>query len=221
MYYRGRFDFFNPLTFAAWSYVFPAFVGGGLIIAFGAVNPYFMTFVDDPEYNLPLSLVYVGVGFLGMWLGFSLPVGRYIAEKLERLIPDWQWKPSEVWVPGIVLLSGRNCGQSNWFRSGNNGLSADHRHRYIRQRTIFSRNLGGIRVYHSLVWDLYDGTANRGVLFSSCCRHRFYTAPPGIIGEPSRTFCQHSADRDGVWIFKPKAEASDGGVSSAYWSYLR
>ncbi len=104
MFVRGRFDFFNPLTFAAWSYVFPAFVGGGLIIAFGAVNPYFMTFIDDPEYNLPLSLVYVAVGFLGLWLGYSLPVGRYIAEKLERRLPDWQWSSSEVWLPGILLL---------------------------------------------------------------------------------------------------------------------
>lgn len=104
MFVRGRFDFFNPLTFAAWSYVFPAFVGGGLIIAFGAVNPYFMTFIDDPEYNLPLSLVYVAVGFLGLWLGYSLPVGRYIAEKLERRLPDWQWSSSDVWLPGILLL---------------------------------------------------------------------------------------------------------------------
>ena len=104
MFFRGRFDFFNPLTFAAWSYVFPAFVGGGLIIAFGAVNPYFMTFIDDPEYNLPLSLVYVAVGFLGLWLGYSLPVGRYIAEKIERRAPDWQWSSSDIWLPGTVLL---------------------------------------------------------------------------------------------------------------------
>lgn len=104
MFVRGRFDFFNPLTFAAWSYVFPAFVGGGLIIAFGAVNPYFMTFIDDPEYNLPLSLVYVAVGFLGLWLGYSLPVGRYIAEKVERRLPDWKWSSSDMWLPGTVLL---------------------------------------------------------------------------------------------------------------------
>ena len=104
MYYRGNLDFFHPLTFAAWSYVFPAFILGGVIIAFGAVNPYFMTFIDDPEYNLPLSLVYVGVGFLGLWLGFSLPVGRYIAEKLENRLPTWQWSSSDVWLPGLVLL---------------------------------------------------------------------------------------------------------------------
>lgn len=104
MFYRGRFDFFNPLTFAAWIYVFPAFVLGGIFIAFGAVNPYFMTFIDDPEYNLPLSLVYIAIGFLGLSLGYSLPIGRFIAEKIERRIPDWQWSSSDVWLPGTVLL---------------------------------------------------------------------------------------------------------------------
>ena len=31
--YKGKFDPFHPLIFAAWSYVFPAFVLGGVIIA--------------------------------------------------------------------------------------------------------------------------------------------------------------------------------------------
>src|SRR5687768_10477279 len=37
--YQGKFDLFHPLVFAAWSYVFPAYVLGGVIIAFGWVNP--------------------------------------------------------------------------------------------------------------------------------------------------------------------------------------
>jgi hypothetical protein len=55
--YIGKFDLFHPLVFAAWTYVFPAFVVGSLLITFGFVNPYFMSFIDDPEYNLPLTLV--------------------------------------------------------------------------------------------------------------------------------------------------------------------
>lgn len=102
--YKRKFDPFHPLVFAAWTYVFPAFVFGGVIISFGWVNPYFMTFIDDPRYNLPLTLVYVAVGFFGLTVGFALPVGKFIAEKVEARLPQWQWQPSEVWISGIVIL---------------------------------------------------------------------------------------------------------------------
>ncbi len=102
--YKGRFDPFHPLTFAAWSYVFPAFVVGGVIIAFDLVNPFFMSFIDDPKYNLPLSLVYVAIGFIGLTVGFFLPIGRFISDKIEPRLPKWQWTPHQVWVPGVMLM---------------------------------------------------------------------------------------------------------------------
>lgn len=102
--YRGKFDLFHPLVFAAWSYVFPAYVIGGVIIAFGWVNPYFLTFIDDPEHNLPLTLVYISIGFLGLTAGFFLPVGKFIATSIEPKLPRWQWQPEQVWLPGILLL---------------------------------------------------------------------------------------------------------------------
>jgi hypothetical protein len=102
--YTGKFDPFHPLVFAAWSYIFPAFVIGGFIISFGWVDPYFMPFIDNPAYTLPLSLGYVGIGFLGMTLGYFLPVGKFIANKLEGRLPKWQWEPSQVWTGGILLL---------------------------------------------------------------------------------------------------------------------
>lgn len=102
--YRGKFDLFHPLVFAAWSYVFPAYVIGGVIIAFGWVNPYFLTFIDDPEHNLPLTLVYISIGFLGLTAGFFLPVGRFIAQTIEPRLPRWNWQPEHVWIPGILLL---------------------------------------------------------------------------------------------------------------------
>ena len=102
--YQGKFDLFHPLVFAAWSYVFPAYVLGGVIIAFGWVNPYFLTFIEDPEYNLPLTLVYIAVGFVGLSAGFFLPVGRIFAEVVEPRLPKWKWEPDQVWLPGILLL---------------------------------------------------------------------------------------------------------------------
>lgn len=103
-FYAGKFDLFNPLVFAAWIYVFPAFVIGGVIIAFGWVNPYFLSFIEDPEYNLPLTLVYISVGFLGLSIGYFLPIGRIIAEKIEPRLPKWNWSPEKVWFPGVLLL---------------------------------------------------------------------------------------------------------------------
>ncbi len=102
--YSGKFDLFHPLVFAAWSYIFPAFVIGSLVIAFGWVNPYFLTFIEDPEYNLPLTLIYISIGFLGLTLGFYLPIGKFFANVIGPRLPNWQWRPDQIWLPGILLL---------------------------------------------------------------------------------------------------------------------
>jgi hypothetical protein len=102
--YKGKFDPFHPLVFAAWSYIFPAFVLGALFISFGWVSPYFLAFIDDPQYNLPLSLIYVMIGFAGLTVGYALPVGGYAARKIEKILPSWDWKLSEVPVSGMLLL---------------------------------------------------------------------------------------------------------------------
>jgi hypothetical protein len=102
--YKGKFDFFHPLVFAAWSYVFPAMIGGGVFVSLGLVDPYFLTFIEQPDYNLPLSLVYVGVGFLAMAVGFALPIGRLIANRFEGSLPKWKWEPSELFIPGLLVF---------------------------------------------------------------------------------------------------------------------
>lgn len=104
LFYKGKFDLFHPLVFAAWSYVFPAFVVGGVIVAFGWVNPFFLSFIEDPQYNLPLTLVYVSIGFIGLSVGYFLPFGRYFAERVEPRLPHWHWDPDHVWLPGMLLL---------------------------------------------------------------------------------------------------------------------
>ncbi len=102
--YKGKFDPFHPLVYAAWSYIFPAFVIGGVIVSFNLVNPYFMVFIDDPKYNFPLTLTYISVGFIGLTIGYSLPIGRYFAGRLEPRMPDWEWKPERVWTAGVALI---------------------------------------------------------------------------------------------------------------------
>lgn len=104
LFYKKKFDFFHPLIYAAWSYIFPAFVIGAIFLSLGWSNPYFLLFIEDPEYNLPLSLIYISVGFLGMTVGYFLPIGRIIAEKFDKGLPKWEWNISRVWLPGILLL---------------------------------------------------------------------------------------------------------------------
>ncbi|MGI8883389.1 MAG: hypothetical protein ACR2IA_03990 [Pyrinomonadaceae bacterium] len=104
LFYKKKFDLFHPLVYAAWSYIFPAFVIGAVFLSLGWSNPYFLLFIEDPEYNLPLSLIYISIGFLGMTVGYFLPIGRIIAEKIDKGLPKWEWNISRVWLPGILLL---------------------------------------------------------------------------------------------------------------------
>ena len=104
LFIKKKFDPFHPLVFAAWSYFFPAFFIGGLILAGGFSNPYFLTFIQNEEYDLPLTLVYVILGYGGLTLGFYLPLGKKIGEMLSRRLPVGNWLPEQVLKPGLFLL---------------------------------------------------------------------------------------------------------------------
>ncbi len=43
LYYQGNLTLYNPLVFATWSYFFPAFVGGGIMLTAGWSQPYFLS----------------------------------------------------------------------------------------------------------------------------------------------------------------------------------
>jgi hypothetical protein len=105
LYYKNSFNLFHPLVFAAWSYFFPAFFVGGLVLSAGFSQPFFLNFVQDERYNMPLTLVYVMLGYIGLSVGFFLPFGRKIGEKINRWMPEWNWKPEQVMIPGLVLLA--------------------------------------------------------------------------------------------------------------------
>jgi hypothetical protein len=104
LFLKGKFDFFHPLVFGVFHYILPAFVGGGVILALGWSDPFYLVFVEDPKNELPLSLMYVAIGYLAMTIGFFLPVGEFFSKNLETVIPKWDWKPSQVWIGGILLV---------------------------------------------------------------------------------------------------------------------
>lgn len=105
LWYQGKFDPFHPLVFAAWSYIFPAFVVGGVLLNLELVDWYFLSFIEDPKYTIPLTVVYITIGVAGLIVGYYLPIGRIIAEKLEDKLPRWDWKPDNVWLSGLLLVA--------------------------------------------------------------------------------------------------------------------
>lgn len=105
LFYKKRFNLFHPLVFAAWSYFFPAFFVGGMVLSAGYSQPFFLNFVQDERYSLPLTLVYVMLGYIGLSIGFFLPFGRKIGEKISQKLPEWNWKSEQVMIPGLVLLA--------------------------------------------------------------------------------------------------------------------
>lgn len=104
LYYKGRFSFADPIVFATWSYLFPAFILGGFFFTFGWSQPYFIAFTQDIPYTLPLTIVLVALGFAGLSIGYFLPVGARIGAAIERWLPKANYDLSSYIGPGIVLL---------------------------------------------------------------------------------------------------------------------
>lgn len=102
--YKKRFNLFHPLVFAAWSYFIPAFFFGSLILASGLSQPYFLTFVEDERYNLPLTMVYAALGYAGLTVGFSMPLGRNIGGRISKWLPSAAWNSEQILFPGMALL---------------------------------------------------------------------------------------------------------------------
>jgi hypothetical protein len=104
LHYQGKFSFADPLIFATWSYFFPAFVIGGVFLASGWSQPYFLEFIQDPKYNLPLTIVLVALGFGGLSLGYLLPIGEKVGSMIERILPKAEHPIGSYGIPGIALL---------------------------------------------------------------------------------------------------------------------
>lgn len=105
LYYQGRFSFANPVVFATCSYFFPAFVVGGVFFAGGWSQPYFVQLIQDSSYNLPLTIVLVGLAFAGLAVGYLLPLGGRVGAFISERLPLADYSPRSFVIPGLILLS--------------------------------------------------------------------------------------------------------------------
>jgi len=99
-----KFSLYHPLVFAAWSYFVPAFFLGGLFLAANLVQPYFLVFVEDERYNLPLTFFYIALGYGSLSIGFFLPFGKSAGERISRRLPVWNWTAQQVFLPALAVL---------------------------------------------------------------------------------------------------------------------
>ncbi|MDQ2745851.1 MAG: hypothetical protein M3T96_01155 [Acidobacteriota bacterium] len=103
--YKGKFHFFHPLCFAAWSYFIPGFFIGGLLLASNLSQPFYLAFVDDERYNLPLTLFYIALGYAGLSIGFFLPFIKKAGQRISGRLPVWEWRADRIMLPGLILLA--------------------------------------------------------------------------------------------------------------------
>lgn len=104
LFYTNKFRLYHPLVFPVMFYFLPSFFVGGIILTLGLNEPYFMSFVQDQEYNLPLTLVIVILGFMGLTAGFFIPAAGSLGQKIGGLLPEWKWDDDYVVFPGLFLV---------------------------------------------------------------------------------------------------------------------
>ena len=104
LYHRGEFSLANPIVFATISYFVPAFFFGGIFLATGYSEPYYLPFIQDADYNLPLTIVLIGLGFASLSLGYLLPIGNKVGDLVARFLPSADYSSDAFLFPGILLL---------------------------------------------------------------------------------------------------------------------
>lgn len=103
---KGEFSIVHPIVFPVLIYFFPIFFLGGWSLVFGLSNFYYLSFVNNPEWDFPLAFFYVIVGFLGLFGGFLVPHGKRIGNYLGSWLPSWDFRPSEIVGTSLIFLFG-------------------------------------------------------------------------------------------------------------------
>ncbi len=99
----GRFDWFHPLVYPVWSYLFPAFAIGSLYIASAAYDSRSLSLLPDPDRDIPLAMMCVAVGFAGLFAGFAVPAARAAGMRVANVLPAWEWSGTGMLVACFIL----------------------------------------------------------------------------------------------------------------------
>lgn len=102
--WKGQFSLIHPLVYAGATYFFPMFFVGGWSLVFGLSNYYYLTFVNDPERDFPLTFLYIIVGFGALSVGFLISPGRKIGERLSKRLPSKDLNWTEVFYGSFIFL---------------------------------------------------------------------------------------------------------------------
>ncbi len=125
--YRKEFSLVHPLVFAAITNFLPLYFIGGWSLTFGLSNYFYLNYVTDPEYNFPLTFVYIIVGFLGMSLGFFIPFGKKIGNYIANWLPVWEFNAREVVMPSVIFFGFGLFASFIAFTLGQIGYQSDDR----------------------------------------------------------------------------------------------
>ena len=156
---KRRFSFFHPLVYASWSYFIPAFVFGSLYIVFGSKQPYYAQFIVNPERTLPLTLIYLALGFLGLILGYSLKPAARFGNKIAKLIPDRPLDNVRLLIFAIFLVFLGGFFSITAFSAGAIG------YQYLQDATLLGATISFLAAVGSVgsfwIWHIYFGKRNR------------------------------------------------------------
>lgn len=102
--YQGKLGLDNPIVFATFSYFVPAFVFGGLALATGLSQPYFLAYIQDARVDLPYTIQLIMLGYAGLAIGYFLPIGKRAGEYLASYFRKTVYTDESYVIPGIALL---------------------------------------------------------------------------------------------------------------------
>jgi len=102
---QGALSFANPLAFATFVFFFPGFVIGGLGLALGYSQPYYVSFIQTPEISLPWTVILITLGYSALSIGYFVPVGKWIGRLIgSRLKRFSDISPTSSPLPAFILL---------------------------------------------------------------------------------------------------------------------
>lgn len=101
---RRQFHPFHPLAYFAWGFFLPYFFLGSLVVAAGFAQEDFMSLVQDVRVNLPLTMVYVMLGFGGLALGFVIPYAHTFGKWLGNQLPQSDFRPDRIVLGATILI---------------------------------------------------------------------------------------------------------------------